>query len=156
VTIPLRNLWIKALTTHAPQKLILLAENLTTGWQVRYKSLPQAGLSLLQMEDGVFHQPYFLGEIPVASAWIELSNSSSDTSFEGAAFIMDDSIELAVALAVLDAVMAHQLPGWQKVADLIEQGMEKRALEEAHRSSMLAKTKVNFSLLSQQEDDAED
>jgi alpha-D-ribose 1-methylphosphonate 5-triphosphate synthase subunit PhnG len=155
VKIPPRNLWIRALTAHSPQKLISLAETLTIGWQVNYKSLPQAGLSLLQMEDGVFHQPYYLGEIPVASVWIELSNSN-DSRFEGAALVMDDSLELAVALAVFDAVMVYQLPGWRKVADLIELGLKKRAQEEGHRSAMLAKTKVDFSLLNQQEDDSED
>ncbi len=153
--IPSRCLWVRALTTHSSHKLQSLAEDLITHWEVNYKSLPQTGLSLLQMEDGVFHEPYYLGEIPVANAWIELTNSSNE-SFEGAAWVMNDSTELAVALAVCDAVLAHQLPGWQKVADLIDKGMEKRALEEAQRSTILVKTKVNFSLLSQEEDDAED
>ena len=155
MTIPSRNIWIRALTAHSPHKLQSLAEDLTSSWQVNYKSLPQAGLSLLQMEDGVFHEPYYLGEIPVASACIELTNSA-DESFEGAAQVMSDSAELAVALAVCDAVMAHQLSGWQKVEVLIEKGLEKRAWEELQKGAMLAKTKVDFSLLSQEEDDAED
>ncbi|MCC5668878.1 phosphonate C-P lyase system protein PhnG [Nostoc sp. CHAB 5784] len=155
MTIPSRSLWIKALTAYSPEKLQFLAEDLISSWEVNYKSLPQAGLSLLQMEDGVFHEPYYLGEIPIASAWIELTNSSNE-SFEGAAQVMSDSIELAVALAVCDAVMAHQLPGWQEVADLIQQGIEKSAWEEVQQGAMLAKTKVNFSLVNQEEDDAED
>ncbi|MBG1270216.1 phosphonate C-P lyase system protein PhnG [Nostoc sp. WHI] len=155
MTIPSRSLWIKALTAYSPEKLQSLAEDLISGWQVNYKSLPQAGLSLLQMEDGVFHEPYYLGEIPIASAWIELTNSSNE-NFEGAAQVMSDSADLAVALAICDAVIAHQLPGWQRVADLIQQGIEKRAWEELQQGAMLAKTKVNFSLLSQEKDDAED
>ncbi|MBD2772710.1 phosphonate C-P lyase system protein PhnG [Iningainema tapete] len=153
--IPSRCLWIRALTAHSPHKLVSLAEDLTSNMSVNYKSLPEAGLSLLQMEDGVFHEPYYLGEIPVASAWIEITNSR-DESFEGAAQVMSDSADLAVALAICDAIMAHQLPGWQKVADLIDKGIEKRTLEEAQRGAILAKTKVNFSLLSQEEEDAED
>lgn len=155
MTIPSRNLWIRALTAHSPQTIQALAESLTTSLQVNYKSLPQSGLSLLQMEDGVFHESYYLGEIPVASAWIELTNLA-DESFEGAAQVMSDSAELAVALAVCDAVMAYQLPGWKEVANLIQQGMEKRTWEELQQGAMLAKTKVSFSLLSQEEDDAED
>ncbi|MDZ8104941.1 MAG: phosphonate C-P lyase system protein PhnG [Nostoc sp. DedQUE12a] len=155
MTIPSRSVWIKALTAYSPEKVQLLAEDLISGWQLNYKFLPQAGLSLLQMQDGVFYEPYFLGEIPVASAWIELTNAK-DESFEGAAQVISDSVELAVALAVCDAVIAHELPGWQKVADLIQQGIEKRAWEELQQGAMLTKTKVNFSLLSQEENDAED
>ncbi|MBV9385992.1 MAG: phosphonate C-P lyase system protein PhnG [Chroococcidiopsidaceae cyanobacterium CP_BM_ER_R8_30] len=117
--IPARNLWIRALTAHANQDIQSIAEKLTAKWKVDYKALPQSGLSLLRMEDGVFHEPYYLGEIPISSAWIELTNSANQ-SFEGAAQVMSNSAELAIALAVCDAVMAHQLPGWQEVAGLIQ------------------------------------
>ncbi|MBW4475088.1 MAG: phosphonate C-P lyase system protein PhnG [Stenomitos rutilans HA7619-LM2] len=143
--------WVRALTAHPSQTIQSLAEQLTFNWQVNYKALPQAGLSLLQMADGVFHEPYYLGEIPLACAWIELTNSAQE-SFEGAAQVMDDSAELAVALAVCDAVMTHQLSGWQKVAELIQQGMEKRTWEDQQRGLMLAKTRVNFALLSEDEE----
>ncbi|MBV9386653.1 MAG: phosphonate C-P lyase system protein PhnG [Chroococcidiopsidaceae cyanobacterium CP_BM_ER_R8_30] len=148
-----QNHWVRALTAHSPQTIQSLAERLTLNWKVNFKALPQAGLSLLQMEDGVFHEPYYLGEIPLVSAWIELTNSAQE-SFEGAAQVMHDSEELAIALAICDAIMTHHLPGWQNIAELIQQGMEKRIWEDQQRGLMLAKTRVNFSLLSQEEDDA--
>jgi alpha-D-ribose 1-methylphosphonate 5-triphosphate synthase subunit PhnG len=154
MTIPPRNLWVKALTVYSSQNLQSLAESLTNNWQVKYKYLPQSGLNLLQVQDSVFHEPYYLGEIPVAIAWIELSNQSNET-YEGAAQVMSDSAELAVDLAICDAVLANQLPGWQKVANLIKKGLEKRDNEEAQLGIILAKTKVNFSLLNQKEDDTE-
>lgn len=155
MTIPSRSLWIRALTAHSPHGVQSLAERLAENFELSYKSLPQAGLSLLKMEDGAFCEPYYLGEIPIASAWIEVTNSACE-SFEGAAQVMSDSAEFAVALAVCDAVMAHLLPGWEEVANLIEQGLEKRDLEERQQGAILARTKVSFSLLSQEEENAED
>ncbi|GAB4238870.1 MAG: hypothetical protein Kow0049_25800 [Stanieria sp.] len=150
-----RTFWIKALTAHNEQAINNLAEDLAQNWQVNYLTLPQAGLSLLSLEDGVLHQPYYLGEIPLANASIELIDETGQ-SFTGAAQVMGDSTDLAVALAVCDAVMAHQLTGWERVAQLIEQGMKKLSLEDLQRGAMLARTKVNFSLLAQEESDAED
>ncbi|MGF1540404.1 MAG: phosphonate C-P lyase system protein PhnG [Pleurocapsa sp.] len=150
-----RNLWIKALTAHKEQVINNLAEDLAQNWQVNYLTIPQAGLSLLTLEDGIFQQPYYLGEVPIANAGIELIDETGQ-SFTGAAQVMGDSADFAVALAVCDAVMAHQLTGWERVAELIERGMKKRSLEDLQRGAMLAKTKVNFSLLAQEESDAED
>ena len=146
-----RNLWIKALTAHKEEIIANLAQN----WQINYLTLPQAGLNLLTLEDGVFQQSYYLGEIPLAHASVELKDEMGQ-SFTGAAQVMGDSTDFAVALAVCDAVMAHQLSGWEQVAQLIERGIEKRSLEDLQRGAMLARTKVNFSLLAQEESDAED
>lgn len=154
MTIPPRNLWIRTLTAHANQTVLKMAETLAQNWQINYKFLPQVGLSLLQVEDGVFHEPYYLGEIPLASVQIEIIDERSEV-FIGAAQVMSDSVDLAIALAVCDVVMIHQLPGWQQVAKLIKQGMEKRALEDLQRGAMLARTKVDFSLLNQEENDVE-
>lgn len=144
-----RSLWIKALTAHAEETINDLAESLAKNWQVNYTVLPQSGLSLLTLEDGVFQQPYYLGEIPIANASIELQDDQGN-KFNGAAQYLGDSKDFAVALAVCDAVMAHQLAGWEQVAELIEQGMEKRHLRDLQRGAILAKTKVDFSLLSQE------
>ncbi len=155
MNIPPRNLWIRALTAHPAQTLQMMVENLAKNWQVNYQLIPQSGLSLLQVKDGVFHEPYYLGEIPLANAQIEIIDERGE-SFMGAALVMSDSVNLAVALAVCDAVMAHELSGWQQIAELIQQGIEKRSLEDLQRGAMLSKTKVNFSLLAQEEDNAED
>lgn len=150
-----RSLWVKALTAHSPITICNLAEEISKNWQIKHRSLPQNGLSLLTMQDGVFHEPYYLGEIPISQAHLSLSNEQGE-SYDGAAQVMTDSEDLAVALAVCDAVMAHQLSGWEKVAQSIELGMKKREEENHIRGTILAKTKVNFSLLSQEENDDED
>ncbi len=148
-----RSLWVKALTAHSLETICNLAEEIGKNWQIQYRSLPQNGLSLLTMQDGVFHESYYLGEIPISQAHLSLINEQGE-SYDGAAQVMTDSEDLAVALAVCDAVMAHQLLGWEKVARYIELGMKKREEENLIRGAMLAKTKVNFSLLSKEENDA--
>ncbi|MDJ0662730.1 MAG: phosphonate C-P lyase system protein PhnG [Crocosphaera sp.] len=149
-----RSVWVKALTVHSSETICKLAEEISKNWQIQYKSLPQNGLSLLTLQDGVFNEPYYLGEIPISYAHLSLINEQGK-SYDGAAQVMTDSEDLAVALAVCDSVMAHQLPGWEKVAQYIELGMKKREEENRVRGAMLAKTKVNFSLVSQEKNDAE-
>ncbi len=149
-----RSLWVKALTAHSLETICNLAEEIGKNWQIKYKVLPQNGLSLLTLQDGVFHEPYYLGEIPISHAYLSLINEQGD-SYDGAAQVMTDSEDLVVALAVCDAVMANQLKGWEQVANYIELGMKKREEENHIRGTMLAKTKVNFSFLSQEENNAE-
>ncbi|MGK7940643.1 MAG: phosphonate C-P lyase system protein PhnG [Crocosphaera sp.] len=147
-----RSLWVKALTAHPLENILNLAEEISQNWQVNYRSLPKNGLSLLTLQDGVFHEPYYLGEIPISHAYLSLINEQGE-SYDGAAQVMTDSEELAVALAVCDAVMSNKLQGWEKVANYIELGMKKREEENRIRGTILAKTKVNFSLLSQEQND---
>lgn len=149
------NTWIRALTAHPAATVIDLATRLTPNWQVSYETLPQTGLSLLQLQDGVFHEPYYLGEIPLSTAWITLT-ADDGTCWQGAAQVMSDVADLASALAICDAVLTHQLTGWQQVATLVEQGLAVRQQEDAVRGAMLARTRVNFSLLSQEEADDPD
>ncbi len=148
-----RSLWVKALTAHSLETICNLAEEISKNWHIKHRTLPKNGLSLLTLQDGVFHEPYYLGEIPISHAYLSLINEQGD-SYDGAAQVMTDSEDLAVALAVCDAVMANQLECWEKVAHYIDLGMKKREEENRIRGIMLAKTKVNFSLLSQEENDA--
>ncbi|NER28168.1 MAG: phosphonate C-P lyase system protein PhnG [Symploca sp. SIO1C4] len=147
------NQWLRALTAHAPEIVIQLAARLTQGWQISYETIPQTGLSLLQLEDSVFHEPYYLGEIPLSTAWVKL-NIGHGQNYQGAAQVMSDVPNLATSLAICDAIFMNQLEGWQEVADLMARGRVIRQEEDNLRGAMLAKTKVDFSLLNQEESDA--
>ncbi|NEO32979.1 MAG: phosphonate C-P lyase system protein PhnG [Symploca sp. SIO3C6] len=147
------NQWLRALTAHAPEIVIQLAARLTQGWQISYETIPQTGLSLLQLQDSVFHEPYYLGEIPLSTAWVKL-NIGNGQNYQGAAQVMSDVPNLATSLAICDAILMNQLEGWQEVADLMARGMVIRQEEDNLRGAMLAKTKVDFSLLNQEESDA--
>ena len=146
-----RSEWVRALTAHPETMIIELANRLKKGWEMTHEALPETGLSLLQMQDGVFEEPYYLGEIPLSTAWVKLT--ANGESWQGAASVMSDTPGLAVALAICDAILANQLPGWQQVLQVLEQGIVKKQEEETLRGAMLAKTRVNLSLLTPEVDD---
>lgn len=141
-----RKDWIRALAAHPASVLNALADELTRDCDVKLKSLPQAGLGLLQLADGAFHEPYYLGEFPLSSCSIELSMPDGRTA-AGGAHVMADDADLARTLAILDAVLAARLPGWERVSSLIEAGAAIRTEENRRRRAMLAATRVDFAML---------
>ncbi|MCJ8282052.1 MAG: phosphonate C-P lyase system protein PhnG [Rivularia sp. ALOHA_DT_140] len=140
------NQWLRSLTAHTPETIINLASQLTQNWQVSYKAIPQKGLSLLQLKDSVFNEPYYLGEIPLSTAWVKLQNADGE-NYQGGAQVMSDVAEFATSLAICDAIFSNRLVGWEQVSELIERGRAIREEEDRLRKAMLAKTRVDFSLL---------
>jgi len=141
-----RKNWISALNAIPSNELISTIEELTEDWIVKPKSIPQSGLGVLKINDSAFNEPFFLGEFPFASAWVEILTPQG-LSAEGAAQVMDDRIELAESLALCDAILSTQLPGWEQVTALVEKGMMIRKAIDQQRKQILACTQVDFSLL---------
>jgi alpha-D-ribose 1-methylphosphonate 5-triphosphate synthase subunit PhnG len=154
-TLSNRANWVRALTAHPPERVLRLASDLSQAWQVSHEALPQTGLSLLQLQDSVFQEAYYLGEIPLSTAWVQLQDSTGNI-WSGAAQVMSDIPDLAIALAICDAVLQHQLPGWQQVAEQVYQGRTLYQRQDHLRGAMLTKTRVDFSLLSQEKSDDPD
>lgn len=129
---------------------------LLPNFEVRDVVLPQAGLGLLCMRDSAFHESYFIGEMPVARSEVILISASGEES-RGGAVIVDDRAQFARSVAILDAVLAGKLTGWELAADLVRRGIEVRQLKDIERKKLLAATRVDFSLLGQEdeEDDEE-
>ena len=141
-----RKNWVSALSAIPENELVNTVAQLTIDWDVRPKSIPQTGLGMLKLNDTAFNEPFFLGEFPIASAWIEV-RTPHGLSAEGAAQVMDDKIELAESLALCDAILSAQLPGWEKISKLVEKGIMNRKAISQERKQILAATKVDFSLL---------
>jgi alpha-D-ribose 1-methylphosphonate 5-triphosphate synthase subunit PhnG len=152
----LPTLWLRALHARPAQQLHTLVEQLGTqaGWQVRPKALPQSGLGMLQLTDSALQDNFNLGEIPLSTAWVEIALADG-SSVEGAAQLMDESHQQAGNLAVCDAVLRHRLPGCELIEQEIAMGMEELAQRRRERQSMLARTRVDFSLLDRIDDDDE-
>ena len=145
-----RSQWTRALAV-LPEKVIAsLAADSRADYELFQKSLPQEGLGLFRMIDGARQDHFYLGEIPLTCAHIELRSPGGD-GYSGAAQIMNVTPDHAVALAVCDAVLAHRLPGWQTMYDLVVSGMEILKRREQVRSAMVQRTRVNFSQLEQME-----
>lgn len=147
-----RKHWIRALTAHPASVLNALADELAREFDVKLKSLPQAGLGLLTLTDGAFHEPYYLGEFPLSSCSIELSLADGRTA-AGGAHVMADDANLARSLAILDAVLAARLPGWEQVSAQIDAGAITRTQEDRRRRAMLAATRVDFAMLNNTENE---
>ncbi|MDQ5768716.1 phosphonate C-P lyase system protein PhnG [Thiothrix subterranea] len=141
-----RSVCLPALASLPAAEVIALAQRLAQSWQRRYLALPEQGLGMLQLQESTLHQAFYLGEFPVASAWVELTLPDG-TQAQGAVHVMQDNAELAEALAVCDAIVSGQLPGAEAVAQAVAQGQVIRDQVQANRKTMLAKTHVNFSLL---------
>lgn len=144
--IPERKDWVRALMAHPPLTLNTLAQRIAHDCEVRHTSLPQAGLGLLTLADGAFREPYYLGEFPLSTCRIEL-HFADGRSASGGAQVMADDANLARSLAILDAILAASLPGWEEVAEHIRTGAEKRREQALRRKAMLASTRVDFALL---------
>jgi alpha-D-ribose 1-methylphosphonate 5-triphosphate synthase subunit PhnG len=150
-----RKDWAGALCAlHANEVKETVAE-LLQNFKVRDVALPQAGLGLLSMRDGAFHESFFIGEIPVARAEVIVRTAAGD-EVRGGAVIVDDRAQFARSIAILDAVLAGKLPGWEQAENLVQQGSEKRRQKDGERKKLLAATRVDFSLLGQEDDEDEE
>lgn len=136
-------------------QVLRTAEQLCEGLQRTPLIPPESGLALLPWRDAVMHQPFYLGEVPMSRAAVALTNHCGQR-IEGGAALMADDLPLAEALAVLDAVWAHQWPGADHVAALAAQGQQALDQRRTARHTLLARTRVDFSLLSQADDPAEE
>lgn len=147
-----RKDWIRVLAAHPPASLIALADELSDGCDVRFTRLPQAGLGLMTLTDGAFHEPYYLGEFPLSTCSVDIVLADGRKSAGGAQIMADDA-ELARALAILDGILAGRLPGWERVAERTELGAARCAETDRRRRAMLATTRVDFAMLNDAEDD---
>jgi len=144
--------WIRCLANQSQKELSNMLDKISTNWQVTSKQLTQTGLAALKMQDGAFNDPFFIGEIPLASAWVVIKTESGD-SYEGAAYLMDDDEQKIQRLALCDAILNYQLTGWERIYTLVEQGMEVILQEQLQRKKILSKTTVDFALLNASEND---
>ena len=140
-----RTAWVRALNALPSEQLLSLTSELSKNWTIRPKSVPQSGLGMLKLKDSVFDESFYLGEFPLASAWLEVQTPEGVTA-EGAAQVMDDRVEVAEALALCDAILSAQLPGWEQLNEMLEQGVAMREATKRERKQMLASTQVDFSL----------
>jgi alpha-D-ribose 1-methylphosphonate 5-triphosphate synthase subunit PhnG len=141
-----REQWVSALSIVPEPSLENLAKSFPKSWKVMPKALPQSGLGMLKLRDATLGEAFYLGEFPLASCWLSVTTEDGERA-EGSAMVMDDRVDRAEQMALCDAVLSAQLPGWEKVAALIEQGMELRTRQTRERKTILARTRVDFSLL---------
>jgi len=141
-----RTAWVRALKALPTNNLLALTTKLSEDWTLRPKSVPQSGLGMMKLKDSAFNETFYLGEFPLATAWLEVTTADGHKA-EGAAQVMDDRVEVAEALALCDAILSSKLPGWKQIYNMMEQGVAINERTNRERKMMLARTKVDFSLL---------
>ena len=127
--------------------LLTLGERLATRHHLRHGTVPHDGLYLLTMEDGVHRDHFYLGEIPVATAVIELDTSLG--TVRGGASLLGATVAQAEAAALCDAIASHHLDGADEVLTLAQRGECIRSEIATQRAQMCAATRVTFSDLSE-------
>jgi alpha-D-ribose 1-methylphosphonate 5-triphosphate synthase subunit PhnG len=141
-----REQWLAALSRVPESALEELVAGFPSNWIVQAKTLPQSGLGMLKMRDTALGEAFYMGEFPLSNCWISVRTEDGHEA-QGAAWIMDDRAERAEQMALCDAVLSARLPGWEQVEDLLEIGLKVQEDVSRERKSLLAKTRVNFSLL---------
>ena len=152
---PPRSQWLQYWSAAPAEQAETLAAEIAEHCEVSDVTLPQNGLGLLKLPDSALNDLYFLGEVPVSHAHVELI-APDGTRSEGGARLLDDRQSLARALAVLDATLADRLPKHEQALDLLNTGRAAVQQTRAERNAILATTRVDFSLLGDgSEDDDE-
>ncbi|TVZ41070.1 alpha-D-ribose 1-methylphosphonate 5-triphosphate synthase subunit PhnG [Alteromonadaceae bacterium 2753L.S.0a.02] len=141
-----REQWQAALVSLPKQHIADFVASLPDRWQSTPLVVPQAGLAMLKMCESVRNENFNLGEFPLVHVSLRLTTDDG-YSAEGAALLMDDDLQHAQHLALCDAILAAQLQGWKKVADLVCAGVENLAAIAKERKTYLSQTKVDFSRL---------
>ena len=147
-----RNNWPRALCQLDASEIKAVSASLTADLTVSDVVLPQAGLGLLNLREGAFHEAFYLGEIPIARADVILTNAAG-AEVRGGAVLLDDRAQLARSIAILDALLSGRLPGYEIAGNLVEKGEQLRMQKISERRQMLAATRVDFSLLGQEDDE---
>lgn len=147
--------WMRALLSLPKATVKQCIDDLAGGSDVRLMTLPNSGLGLLKLNDAALNESFFLGEFPLATSSVELTLKDGRT-IQGAAQVMNDDADYAVTLAIADALLANNVTGIERLHELVEQGEQKHQQEQQIRKAMLAKTKVDFSLLNMTEEEFDD
>ncbi|ABM97199.1 phosphonate C-P lyase system protein PhnG [Methylibium petroleiphilum] len=145
---------VACLSAAGREAVLSTAAQLSEGLTVTPLQPAEAGLALMQWRDAVQHQPFFLGEVPMARAAVALVDHRGERA-EGGAVVMADDAELAQALALLDAVFAHRWPGADAVDALAARGAQAREALRTVRQAGLQRTRVDFALLAEADEDEE-
>lgn len=147
-----RSEWPRALTALESARVAAAVAEVAADWTLTPRGVPTAGLAMLQLRDGAFGEAYCLGEATLSTAELVLELPDG-RSVAGAAAILADDADLARDVAVCDAVLAARLPGHERIAELVDEGMAARRAEARVRRAILARTRVDFAVMAPETED---
>ena len=154
-TLPPRSQWMRCLLAVPIETIHETAQEIANHYVVSHYQRPEAGLSMLQMQEPNKGDRFFLGELPMATAAVTLVDGHGK-DHHGAAVMVHHDGSVAVSAAIIDAALAADLPHCESARDLVEKGHNVVLQEAAVRSSLLEETTVDFQLLEAEDDDDDD
>jgi phosphonate C-P lyase system protein PhnG len=143
-----RNNLSAALSRVDQDRLAEAVATLTDRYPVRVTSVPTAGLAMMRVKESVNGDAFNLGEIPLSTASVELEIGNGEI-VSGAAHVMADDADLAVLMAISDAVLANRLDGQEALVELLQEGLAELRHDQDIRQSILERSRVRFALLNE-------
>lgn len=149
-----RGSWPALLALHDTEALTAsVTAVVEAGYSFHHVSQAADGFALLQLEDSCQRQPFYLGELPLASAEVQVQTPGGH-KLDGACQLMSDDAAAVEAIAIWDALLAaddiaepaHAAVKARGLA-LLEEAIAKREAIAAERKAILAATKVNFQMM---------
>ncbi len=147
-----RSQWPSLLMALPARQVHTLANTLANTLHIEDVQLSESGLGLLTLRDSALGEQYFPGEIALARAVVRVRMPGGEWH-GGAALILDDRAVLARSIAVLDAVLASGIDGRTAALALLNAGAAIVAAQRHERKTMLAATRVDFSLVGGDDDE---
>lgn len=150
-----RGTWPALLALHSTATLTAsVAAVVEAGFRFQHTARAADGFALLQLEDSCKMQPFYLGELPLTIAQVQVTTPSG-RELDGACQLMSGDHKAAEAIAVWDALLAADEPAVgeeltavrAKGLALLEQASAKRDEITAERKAILAATKVDFQMM---------
>ena len=146
-----RSLWLRYWSSVEPSEVQACVERVTQRNSVVDIRLPRSGLALMQMRDSALGDCFYMGEIPWSRAHVRVEGPDG-LAGEGAADWMDDRKEMARHLAILDAVLAFRLDGWEHAQALLLCGQTLCRQQDVKRFALLESTRVDFRRLDENDE----
>lgn len=138
--------WMVALMQSPIRELKKTIDDLQKDLEVRFLQLPESGLDLIQMQDSVLGQLFYLGELSVSQCEVEIMHRPSGKTQRGYSKVMIDSEDHVCLLATADALLRMDV-NFHQLENILTEGYECWAAKKEQRKSILAETRVDFSLL---------
>ena len=119
-----------------------LAEEIESKYDIKIIEEPNSGLVMLKMRENSKRSLFYLGEVIVAEAKVEVEGKL------GLGIVAGHQEELAYYLAVIDAAFNAELAETMAWEELLQQEAEELYASVAEESERILRTKVNFETMS--------
>lgn len=125
----------KILAKASPQQVQELAGEIKTQHEITVVKAPEKSLAMIKMRDPVKESLFYLGEVIVSEAIVDLDGA------KGTAVLMGDDYEKALDMAVIDAACNKGVFVRFDVLEQLEAEQNRRTEQE---NALFLKTMVNF------------